>query len=257
MYKLCSSRVVFGAALALMMALSPLVAAAAAQDDNAADGETPIELLTDGLDAVADHADDSARRIFDKLISAFPNSMEAARARRALERLDEGVQDPEVRAAIHAENLDRSAQYRHAFLLEVGDRVFFAEDSSLIGGRARNVIENQARWLKARPDLTVTVIGRSDDGGTAQAGQLLSQGRAEAVRERLVASGVDSRRIRVESTGREGRLATCGEAICKAQNRTAEVYINDLGSSSLLDSTVSPARGIAKTSMGAELDLER
>lgn len=244
-------------ALVLFTILSSAAVSAAAQDGDVADGETATELLTDGLDAVADHAEDSARRLFNKLISAFPDSPEAVRARQALGQIDNGGPDAEALAAMHAENVDRTAQYRHALLLEVGDRVFFAENSASVGGRARNVIENQARWLKARPYLTVTIVGRSDDGGTAQSGRLLSQNRAQAVRDRLIAAGIEQQRIRIEATGSEGRLATCRAPICQAQNRTAEVSINEIGTTGRLDPNIAATGGMAKTSMGVELDLER
>ena len=49
---------------------------------------------------------------------------------------------------------------------------------------------NQARWLNARPNLSVVVIGRADDEGDRNAARDLSQQRAEVVRDRLAAAGV-------------------------------------------------------------------
>jgi peptidoglycan-associated lipoprotein len=227
MYKLRSSKFVHGvlaAAFAVMLAC-PLTASA--EDDDGANGETPAELLIDGTDALHDHADDSARRLFEKLIALFPASSEAARARIALTALDNGDDDDE-RAAIRADEAERTLEYRHAFLINAGDRVFFAENSSKIGGRARSIIEAQARWLKARPGLTVTVIGRSDDGGDRRAAEMLSRERAEVVRERLIAAGLDPSRIQIRPVGNDDRVALCSSPLCQAQNRNAEVFINDL-----------------------------
>jgi peptidoglycan-associated lipoprotein len=229
MYKLRSSGVVIGvvsAVLAVMLAL-PLPTFAQ-DDDDGPNGETAAELLIDGMDAASDHAIDSARRLFQKLISVFPSSPEASRARRALSALDSNGGTDEDRAAIRADEAERTAEYRHAFLVSVGDRVFFAESSATLGGRARSIIENQARWLKVRPNLTVTVIGRSDDGGDRRAAQLLSTQRAEAVRERLVAGGLDPSRIELRPTGSDDKVAVCSTSLCRAQNRNAEVFINDL-----------------------------
>jgi peptidoglycan-associated lipoprotein len=181
----------------------------------------------DGMDAAADHAMDSARRLFRQLIALFPGSPEADRAKRALSALTE---DPGAaladHAAIRADEAERTTQFRRTFLVDVGDRVFFAESSATIGGRARSMIDGQARWLKARPGLTVTVIGRADDGDRNSA-RTLSRQRAEAVRDRLVAGGLDRNRIDVKATGDQDRLALCATALCQAQNRNVEVLIND------------------------------
>lgn len=227
MYKLRSSKFVLGVVATVFAVMFAFPLTANAEDDDGANGETPAELLVDGMDAAHDHADDSARRLFQKLIALFPASSEAARARMALAALNDGDDDDE-RAAIRADEAERTLEYRHAFLLSAGDRVFFAENSDTIGGRARSIIENQARWLKARPNLTVTIIGRSDDGGDRREAEALSRSRAEVVREHLVAAGLDPNRIQIRPTGNDDHLALCSTPLCRAQNRNAEVFINDL-----------------------------
>jgi peptidoglycan-associated lipoprotein len=229
MFNLRTSKVAFRIAwgvFALLMALSA-GARAQEQDDGGANGETAAELLIDGTDAANDRATDSARRLFHKLIAAFPDSPEASRARRALAGLDLGGNRAADLSAMRADETERTVQYRRAFLIDIGDRVFFAENSATIGARARGMIENQARWLKARPGLTVTIIGRSDDGGDGNASAELSRQRAEVVRARLLAAGLDAARIELKAAGDEDRLAVCPTPMCQAQNRNAEVLIND------------------------------
>jgi peptidoglycan-associated lipoprotein len=256
MYKLRSSKFVIGvmsAVLALMLAF-PL-SAVAQDDDDGPNGETAAELLVDGMDAAADHAVDSARRLFQKLISVFPGSPEASRARRELSALDRNGGVDEERAAIRADEAERTAEYRHAFLINAGDRVFFAESSATLGGRARSIIENQARWLKARPNLPVTVIGRADDGGDRRAANLLSTQRAEAVRDRLVAAGLDPSRIGLRPTGNDDKVALCSTSLCRAQNRNAEVFINDLRDQDPIRSSMqSPAARTPRSSLGRAVE---
>jgi len=229
MYDLRSSKVVIGVVSAVFAFMLAFPLTVAAQDDDAANGETAEELLVDGMDAAADHADESARRLFNKLIAVFPTSPEASRARSALLSLDSDDGDrAAVRAAIQAEAAERTLEYRHAFLITVGDRVFFAENSATLGGRARSIIKNQARWLKVRPALTVTVIGRADDGGDRTTARMLSQQLSEAVRDQLIEAGLDPLRIEIRPVGTDDRLAICASALCRAENRNAEVFINDL-----------------------------
>lgn len=217
------------AAFVLTIAFVPasFVPFAMAQD-NELDRQTPAELLEDGMDAAADHAPDSARRLFGQLIRDYPGSPEALRAQNVLTALDKDKDaSSEEREVIQADAAEHTAKYRRAFLIDVGDRVFFSESSATIGGRARSIIENQARWLKARPSLTVTVIGRADDGGDRGAALDLSRRRAEAVRDRLVAAGIDGRRIEIQVAGDRDRVALCATPLCQAQNRNSEVFIND------------------------------
>jgi peptidoglycan-associated lipoprotein len=227
MYKPYSSKIVLGVVSAVFAFMLALPLSAIAEEDNGANGETPAELLLDGMDAAADHASDSARKFFQRIIALYPASPEASRARRALAALDHD-NDEEERAAIRADEAERTMQYRHAFLISVGDRVFFAENSATLGGRARSIIGNQARWLKVRPNLKVTVIGRADDGDDRHAAKTLSRERAEAVRDLLIKAGLDPARINVRAAGNEDRLAQCSTPLCRAENRNAEVFINDL-----------------------------
>ena len=215
------------AAFALTIAFLPasFVPFAMAQD-NELYRQTPAELLEDGMDAAADHAPDSARRLFGQLIKDYPGSPEALRAQNVLAALDKDASSEE-REVIQADEAEHTAKYRRAFLIDVGDRVFFSESSATIGGRARSIIENQARWLKARPSLTVTVIGRADDGGNRGAALGLSRQRAEAVRDRLVAAGIYGGRIEIKAAGDSDRLALCATPLCQAQNRNSEVLINN------------------------------
>ncbi len=197
------------------------------------------ELLQDGLDALADRQPDLAREFFDQLVEAFPGTPEAQRAGRELDLLGRAVAAPDAAApdtsmrnsdapqrTVREAPVTRSiAALRLDFVTSVGDRVFFAENSSNIGGRARAMLENQARWLKQRPDIMVKIIGRADDGGQPQVAKELSGKRAEAVRDQLIAGGLAANRIAVEARGDRDPLATCRTFMCQAQNRLTETLI--------------------------------
>jgi peptidoglycan-associated lipoprotein len=239
------------AAFALLIASIAMafVPTAIAQED-ASDRQTPADLLEDGMDAAADQAPESARRLLGQLIEDYPGSPEALRARKALAALDKDAA-AEQSDVMRADEAERTAKYRRAFLIDAGDRVFFSEGSAAIGGRARSMIENQARWLKARPDLTVTVIGRADDGGTRGSALALSRQRAEAVRDMLVAAGIDAGRIALKAAGDRDPLALCKTQICQAQNRNSEVLINEWrGESAGQAGPRSSLPPVPRTSMG-------
>ena len=111
------------------------------------------------------------------------------------------------------------------FQTQVGDRVFFSDGSAELGARARAALEAQAAWLKRNQALAVTVEGHADDAGAVDHNLEMSWRRAEAVRRRLIESGVAPERIRAAAYGRERPIAECGEPRCGAQNRRAVTVV--------------------------------
>jgi peptidoglycan-associated lipoprotein len=210
------------AMVALLLALQPVSAGQATPTSS----QDAAEILQDGLDALSDKQTELARQLFEQLVSTFPGTAEAARAERELSAL-KGTAWPSARPSVEGQNSQNTVALRRMFATAVGDRVFFAESSATIGGRARSILESQARWLKSRPELLITIIGRSDDGGTPEEARLLSLKRAEAVRDRLVEAGLPVSRLIVDARGNSDPLATCQSFMCQAQNRHVETALSE------------------------------
>ncbi|MBN9354619.1 MAG: OmpA family protein, partial [Hyphomicrobium denitrificans] len=71
-----------------------------------------------------------------------------------------------------------------------------------------------------------------------------------AVRDRLIAAGLDASRVDLRPTGNDDKVAVCSTSMCRAQNRNAEVFINDLRDqdpirSSMQSSASRPPRGLS------------
>ena len=239
------------AMIVVAIAFGPPVAAAA----DGAIGESADNLLQNGLEALADKQPDEARQFFDRILKVYPRSTAATSAERQLQRLDGGAGDAVIETEPDGDGQDRRPSAREAgagqqakllrrtFVTDVGDRVFFAENSATIGGRARAVIEAEARWLKARPDVRIKIIGRADDGGSAEDGRLLSAKRAEAVRDKLIESGVAAERLVLEARGSQDPVATCRSPMCQAQNRIAETLVGPAGQDFATDGNLRTAGG--------------
>lgn len=219
--------------VALLAALLPAsVISARGALSAEADMQHADEMLQDGLEALGDDERDLAQQLFETLIETYPGSKESQRAERELVKL--GVTPSRV--AAQAPRLapqdplpmraDTATALRLKFATEVGDRVFFAENSAVIGGRARAMLETQARWFAKRAPLRITIVGRADDSAPADASNALSIQRAEAVRERLIAAGVPATRIAIEGRGTRDPVANCRTPLCQAQNRHAETLIS-------------------------------
>jgi outer membrane protein OmpA-like peptidoglycan-associated protein len=136
------------------------------------------------------------------------------------------------------------------FIVEAGDRVFFGSGSAELGQRARIVLAAQARWLARRGDVIAVVEGHADDGSMPEVQSAkLSELRAIAVRDRLVAEGVPAARLTIAGAGRSQPIANCPGSDCAAQNRrvvtvlkllTREGGRRDRGKSVAADATPQP-----------------
>jgi peptidoglycan-associated lipoprotein len=107
------------------------------------------------------------------------------------------------------------------FQQTVGDRVLFAVDQSTLDAQSRLVLDGQANWLAANLDYTAVIEGHADEQGTREYNLALGARRANAVREYLVARGIDPNRLRVVSYGKERPLELCSDEACYAKNRRA------------------------------------
>lgn len=101
----------------------------------------------------------------------------------------------------------------------VGDRVFFAFDQSLLTSEDQATLDRQAAWLQKYPQVTVLIAGNCDDRGTEEYNLALGQRRANAVRDYLAAKGVDPSRLQTISYGKDRPVALGDNEKAWAQNR--------------------------------------
>ena len=66
------------------------------------------------------------------------------------------------------------------FTVNVGDRIFFDTDSSVIRVDAQTTLARQAQWLSQYPGYQITVEGHADERGTREYNLALGARRAAA-----------------------------------------------------------------------------
>ncbi len=103
----------------------------------------------------------------------------------------------------------------------VGDRVFYALDSSSLSSDARATLDRQVTWLGRYPAVSIQLAGNCDERGTAEYNLALGQRRANAARDYLVARGVSSARVNTISYGKERLTALGSDDQAYSQNRNA------------------------------------
>jgi peptidoglycan-associated lipoprotein len=109
------------------------------------------------------------------------------------------------------------------FIVNVGRRVFFAENSAALDDTARTTLDNQANWLSTYTRYRIKVEGFADERGTPQFNTQLGQKRAEAVAAYLSSKGIPPGRLKAKSFGNEAsrKVKACDDISCWSQNRRA------------------------------------
>ena len=137
------------------------------------------------------------------------------------------VNKPQVGASPSAPVLARPEPgSKEEFVSEVGDRVFFGFDQSNLSKDAQSTLDRQAAWLQKYPSARVAVQGHCDERGTREYNLALGERRASAVRDYLVARGIDSSRIDTISYGKERPVAFGGDESAGSQNRRGVTVVN-------------------------------
>lgn len=103
----------------------------------------------------------------------------------------------------------------------VGDRVYYDFDSSVLSPEARQTLEAQAEWLKRYPDVRFSIEGHCDERGTREYNLALGERRAAAAKNYLVALGIDEARLDTISYGKERPYALGHDDSAWSQNRRA------------------------------------
>ncbi|HIJ39032.1 MAG TPA: peptidoglycan-associated lipoprotein Pal [Rhodospirillaceae bacterium] len=97
------------------------------------------------------------------------------------------------------------------FVKNVGDRVFFDFDKASLSTESRDQLGKWVAFLKKYPSDQLVVEGHADERGTREYNLALGERRANAVKDFLVAQGVQSSRLKTISYGKE-RPAALGSS---------------------------------------------
>ncbi|MEY4316562.1 MAG: hypothetical protein RI902_370 [Pseudomonadota bacterium] len=100
--------------------------------------------------------------------------------------------------------------------------VFFDYDQFTVKGQYQALIERQAKYLAANPNLTVRLEGNADERGGREYNLALGQKRAEAVARALKVYGVSDKQAEPVSFGSEKPFAQGHDEQAWAQNRRVD-----------------------------------
>ena len=111
-------------------------------------------------------------------------------------------------------------------LAQVGNTVYFGFDSSELVGEAQATLDRQAAFLNVNPTMVVIIEGHADERGTREYNLALGDRRAVAVRDYLLAKGLNAARVRTVSYGKERPAVSGSNEEAWAKNRRAATVLN-------------------------------
>lgn len=99
----------------------------------------------------------------------------------------------------------------------------FETGKSQIKSESQTVVDQVYEMLKSNASLKVSIEGHTDNEGNPNANQVLSENRAKALMNALVAKGIDKTRMVAKGYGQNKPLADNGSEEGKAKNRRVEI----------------------------------
>jgi outer membrane protein OmpA-like peptidoglycan-associated protein len=166
------------------------------------------------MDAMAQRNEDLRRRLDLQALELERARGAAARQARELELSTKAL--AELKAHHAAQSL----------IFSPAD-VFFPTGGAVIAPGGARTIENLALLMHQHPKLVVLIEGHTDSTGDGASNVLLSERRAQAVKQLLVGKGVHPDRVLTKGYGEEYPVASNSSSAGRRQNRRVEVVVLD------------------------------
>lgn len=105
------------------------------------------------------------------------------------------------------------------------ENLFFATNKTYILPQSEQAMSDLANFLLENRTVTIRITGHTDAVGTDEANQILSEGRANAVRADLIKRGVEAERLEAEGKGEKEPVADNDTEEGRQLNRRVEFTI--------------------------------
>lgn len=113
-----------------------------------------------------------------------------------------------------------------ALKVTFAEGILFETSKSELNTNSRTALDKFAESLRNNPDTDVVIHGHTDNTGSRELNQRLSEQRASSVKNYIVGKGIELGRITTEGLAFDQPVADNSTAAGRAQNRRVEVYIS-------------------------------
>lgn len=105
------------------------------------------------------------------------------------------------------------------------DNLYFASFQTTILPESEGALQQLYTMLLENPAIRIRIVGHTDDVGSDRDNQILSEGRANSVRQAMIDRGIDATRIEFEGHGEKEPVATNKTEEGRAKNRRVEFMV--------------------------------
>ena len=130
------------------------------------------------------------------------------------------------KARMEQERLAAEEAARQAMMAFSEEDIQFEFDSSALMPEAQDILVRKADYMRANPNITVTVEGHCDERGTEAYNMALGERRAQAAKEFLSNLGIGANRLSIISYGEERPVDPGKNEAAWAKNRRAHLVID-------------------------------
>ena len=109
--------------------------------------------------------------------------------------------------------------------LDIPSDISFDTNRSDVKGNFRPVLDRFAGTLNEHPGTVVTIVGHTDNTGSAAINDPLSVDRAAHTRDYLTSRGAAPQRFTIEGRGDHDPIASNNDNNGRARNRRVEIYV--------------------------------
>jgi peptidoglycan-associated lipoprotein len=145
---------------------------------------------------------------------------EVEEARKAME--EQRLREERLREEAEARRQREEIAERTRF---INEHIYFEFDRSRLLPEGKEILRRNAKWLKAHPEVQVTIEGHCDERGTTEYNLALGDRRAQSVKTYLVDLGVEPERLTTVSFGEEKPIDPGHSERAWAKNRRAQFVI--------------------------------
>ena len=163
------------------------------------------------------------RWIFLALLLVIPGLMFSVSCQK---KLVDASPEPMAKAEPQKAAPKKAAVVYQAPSVVMQEDIYFDFDKSSLTSAAQDNLMRKAAWLRANPDVTVTIEGHCDQRGTNEYNLALGDRRADSSKAFLVDLGIPASRLTTISYGEERPVCGQKNEECWAKNRRANFVVN-------------------------------
>ncbi len=159
------------------------------------------------------------------IVEAVQAEQEAEAARRHLRQVAEKRKQTLDRLERTLGKMAETRRTALGMVMNLGDSIEFDFDEAEVRQENKELLSRIAGVLLTAESFGIQVYGHTDDVGSVEYNQELSERRAEAVRQYLIEAGVDPDRIQSKGFGKSAPLVEGTDPESRQRNRRVEIAV--------------------------------